>query len=132
MHHTINLGYGDSVTITTPEHAPIKLQALQHEALKETITKYIVFQDVCNATGITLDEILGKNRKQIFVLARCFITAHLLTNYHLTMSDIARLLGRDHSTIIHYKRLYKNLNDVQDNTLINFLNQLNRYEKAKN
>jgi chromosomal replication initiation ATPase DnaA len=131
MHHTINLAYGDSVTIHTPEHAPIKLQSIKLNAIKENIKQYQVFETVCNATGITIDEILGPRRTPNLVLARCYIAMHLLKNYHITLSHIARLLSRDHTTIIHYRKMYKNLSDVKDSYLLMFLNQLEQYEKGK-
>lgn len=130
MHHTINLGYGDSITIHTPEHAPIKVQAICEDALIEETKNYPIFETVSKATGISIAQILSKRRPNNLVFARCYIANVLLSQNNMTLAAIATLLNRkDHSTIIHYKELYRDLIKTNEASMRLMIKKIQVYEK---
>lgn len=58
-------------------------------------------QIICEQIGVTEDEVKGRSRKRDYVIARhifCFVS-HLYYNKRLT--QIGRILNRDHSSVIH-------------------------------
>lgn len=56
---------------------------------------------VSDLTNISKEDILGKKRKYHFIAARHTLW-HYLFNHTLThKSELARLVGRDHTTLIH-------------------------------
>lgn len=67
-----------------------------------------LFDQLCDA-GISLRKIdIRKTRKKTADLVRIrFAIGNILTKqYGLTTTEVGRLMGRDHSTIVHYRGLH--------------------------
>lgn len=60
-----------------------------------------ILNQVCLEKGISIEQLLGKQRKSQFVNARkqC---ARSLRALNLSFPQIGKLMNRDHSSIIHY------------------------------
>lgn len=61
---------------------------------------------VAETTGVSESDIFGEERKTDYVLAR-FIISHELKLYGLSASEIGRVIHRNHATIIHHLRKYR-------------------------
>lgn len=65
-----------------------------------------IIQAVCSKWRVTYNEVCGRFRKRELVFARMTI-AHFLRQYTaLTTTQIGRLIGRDHCTILFYLQNY--------------------------
>jgi chromosomal replication initiation ATPase DnaA len=84
-----------------------------------------VLQQMAEAEGYSLEQILSKTRTMPYVdVRRCFIY-YACCELHMTAKGVGRIIGKDHSTIIYaresakdlfktnppFKRLYKKLVD---------------------
>lgn len=66
-----------------------------------------IIQTVCRTWNMSLDDVCGRSRKQEVVYTRMMI-AHFLRQYtSLSTTEIGKLIGRDHSTILHYLATYE-------------------------
>ena len=132
MHHTINLAYGDTITIVAPSSpVPVKVAIVKKKIETEEINKYPIFKRVCDAFDVTLEQILGVSRKNNLVLARFIIAYDLCVNYQLQLSSAARLMHRDHTSIIYYMRMYKTHIKNEDVKLAAACKQLEYYDRVK-
>jgi chromosomal replication initiator protein len=62
-----------------------------------------IIKTTCEKWGITEDELLGKDRLNIYVLARREVSIILRKNMKLSYKSIGKILGnRNHTTIINY------------------------------
>jgi len=67
-----------------------------------------LYDQLCDA-GISLRKIdIRKTRRKTGDLVRIrFAIGNILTKqYGLTTTEVGKLMGRDHSTIVHYRRLH--------------------------
>lgn len=59
----------------------------------------------CYATGITREEFESNKRNRANITARMLVSNYLLRNYGYTLERIGVLCGgKDHATILHYKK----------------------------
>lgn len=131
MHHTINLTYGDTLTITVPDKPLTRYEIAKKAVSTDELNKYPIFQRVCDAFAITIDEVLGHNRKAVLVIARLIIAYDLCHNYSLRITAAAKLLNRDHTTIMYYLKTVRDRVDTQDEKYANHIKQLEIYEKIE-
>jgi hypothetical protein len=68
---------------------------------------------VCAIFFLTRDQLLARDRKYYKVEARCTLY-HLLYRYGLSISAIALLVGRDHSTVHHQLVMHRPLDLTPD------------------
>ena len=54
-----------------------------------------------NIFGIKEKQVMLKKRTRIFVQARTAIASILRLKYNVTLADIGRTMGKDHTTVIH-------------------------------
>ncbi len=59
------------------------------------------------------------NRKRESVYKRV-ILCHYLTPQNLTLSFIGSLFGKDHSTVLHYQKVYEQCKDYEDFKMIEY------------
>jgi transposase-like protein len=64
-----------------------------------------IVNDVLDGAGVTFEEVAGRGRRQYVVSVRARVI-HALSLNGFTASNIGRLLGRDHSTVLHLMRSY--------------------------
>jgi chromosomal replication initiation ATPase DnaA len=130
MHHTIKLDYGDTITITAPALPPVAIKVAQKRVQMEEVHKYKIFQRVCDAFDITVEDIISKSRKQTLVLARFIIAYDLVVNHKLQLSTVGRLMCRDHTSIIYYVQTFRDQVKHNDAKLAAARNQILFYEQA--
>ena len=72
-----------------------------------------VFEVVYKVTGITRDAMTPQNRQRMLVDTR-HLTVGLMAYHCLkySMSDIARMFGRDHATGLHSNRMFHELTET--------------------
>jgi chromosomal replication initiation ATPase DnaA len=63
---------------------------------------WIAVHQISNEEHLSLDDIRGKSRRARLVAVRRRIARHLRDHSNLRLCDIARILGKDHSTVINY------------------------------
>lgn len=61
----------------------------------------IAIQRACDLFGLTYEELTGTQRKTEMTMSRMFV-AHLLKNHGTTLTRIAEVLRKHHSTIFYY------------------------------
>ena len=62
-------------------------------------------ESACYATGITREDFESPKRNRANITARMLVSNYLLINYGYTLSRIGKICGgKDHATILHYKR----------------------------
>lgn len=55
---------------------------------------------ICNLYGITMEQLMSKSRKMPLPILRKYISFFAYYYFQLTMVQIGKLLGKDHSTIV--------------------------------
>jgi chromosomal replication initiation ATPase DnaA len=89
---------------------------------KEITTPQDFILYCCDKFDVSIREIESKSRLSDFVLFRCIIAFYLRKEYELTYFKIAELLGnKDHTSIIHYIKVFNNLYATNDIKLLNYL-----------
>jgi chromosomal replication initiation ATPase DnaA len=80
---------------------------------------------VCDLCGTDTIQFYSSNRKRYNVMARLLAAVYLRHNTNYPFEKIGQLLGgKDHATVIHYMRSYKNLISIKDPELITKRNKL--------
>lgn len=129
MHHKIKLEYGDSVTIYTPALPPTKFDIVRKAMKSDEIDKYPIFDRVCKAFNIKMDELLGSRRQQHLVFARFIVSYDLIVNHNLQVTTVSRILCKHHTTIIYYLKTMRHMKKNNDDKLEMYQTQLEMYEK---
>lgn len=65
-----------------------------------------VFDEVCEKLKLTKQQILSKKRTSNLLIARCLVCYYLKCS-GCSLSEIGRILNRDHSTIINSLKKYE-------------------------
>ena len=103
---------------------------------KSHINDYVRFrtaiQAVSNVTGIKKRHILGRRRLRRYADARQMAMQIVRQSTILNLTDIGRLFGRDHSTVIHAINSVKNLIGISDNYRDEFNQILGEYDRLIN
>lgn len=81
----------------------IKLERIKGQIMPELGD---VLRQVAISTTIPMVEILGRQRHRPIADARCIFIHIACDVYRYSKSEVARFLGRDHSTIIHALNSY--------------------------
>jgi chromosomal replication initiation ATPase DnaA len=63
----------------------------------------------CRITGCNAADISTRTRLRFIVNARILVTTYLASNTTKTAQAIGRIFGREHATILHYRRQYTSL-----------------------
>jgi chromosomal replication initiator protein len=64
---------------------------------------------VCDYFALHEEDFYGKVRKREFVEARSYFMWIAKKSFHYTLADIGRVLGKDHTTVIHGLRTLEDL-----------------------
>ena len=96
------------VVVPAPVPVPVVEIIPEHEPEREEqlTAAQSIMRDACRKHGITMEELRGTTRRRDIVHARqeCFYrmrTEVTALGRPLSLPRIARLFGRDHSTIVH-------------------------------
>lgn len=92
--------------------------------IKILVPKDFVVDYVCNIFGVSFDELESPNRSRRLVKARQTLTCLILEYTEMSLSEIGRMMNRDHSTIIH-------LRDKMTHDLTHDENLKEKYNKLK-
>lgn len=92
--------------------------------IKILVPKDFVVDYVCNIFGVSFDELESPNRSRRLVKARQALTCLILEYTEMSLSEIGRMMNRDHSTIIH-------LRDKMTHDLTHDENLKEKYNKLK-
>lgn len=65
-------------------------------------------QSLCSQLGAEYEDVIGKCRRRDLVMARVIISEYLRYVLLISTEWIGRVLNRDHSTILHYSKVYDN------------------------
>lgn len=85
---------------------------------------------VCNYYKVEVSEVVSESRKQILINARSMYSYFATEVYGAIQEDASRLLKKDRTTLIHYKRKVKGYLDINDEVTVLEFNQLK--EKLEN
>ena len=77
--------------------------------MKELDVIYNIIISVCDHYDISYDILMGKRRDQYIVDARKIIVYFIMNHTNLTVSKIAKIMRKHHSTILHYRNHFNNL-----------------------
>ena len=66
----------------------------------------VLFNAIEEITGISKEAIISKNRTQDIALARNIAGYMLYIDIGMTTTDVAKILKRDHSTVVYYGRTF--------------------------
>lgn len=81
---------------------------------------------VCEATGISRKDIFGKSRLSEIVEARHLLCYFL--NKDLTTTDTGRIMGLDHSSVVHAVKKIKDLLSINDKRIVELVNKVENHE----
>ncbi len=73
-----------------------------------------MMSDVCRHFRIQKDDLTGKSREHKYSEARRIVGYILVKRLFFTTIETARILNRDHSTVVHYCRRAKELMDIDE------------------
>lgn len=65
-----------------------------------------VFSRICKATGYTKEDILSHRRNKNLVFARQAICYWAMRRTLLSLTEIGRKMGLDHTSVLHNRRVY--------------------------
>jgi chromosomal replication initiator protein len=72
------------------------------------VTKEEVYEIIKNVCGITMEQIVSKDRHREIIDARHILCAILSKNFGITLKKIGQILGgRDHTTIVHSINMFE-------------------------
>jgi len=91
----------------------------------KAIQAEMLFQEIEKFTGITKAELQSKTRLREVVDARIMYAYIMKSKTLLTLLKIGQQINRDHSTVIHYLRQFKNLQKTDKNFNLTYLKILN-------
>lgn len=66
----------------------------------------VLFGKIEEVTGVSKETIISKNRTQNIALARNIAGYMLYMDIGMTTTDTAKILKRDHSTVVYYGRMF--------------------------
>lgn len=95
-----------------------------------TFTLEKLLRMVCNYYKVDVSEVVSESRKQILINARSMYSYFATEVYGAIQEDASRLLKKDRTTLIHYKRKVKGYLDINDEVTVLEFNQLK--EKLEN
>ncbi len=72
-----------------------------------TVINDKIIKTVAQCNGLSVEELLGKRRQQRFVEAREMLYAILYFSYDYRLTQIADLMGKNHTTVYHALEQYK-------------------------
>lgn len=81
---------------------------------------------VCEATGIPQKDVFSKSRKAEIVEARHLLC--YLLNKDLTTMDVGKVMGLDHSTVVHAVKKIKDLLSINDKRIVELVNKVENHE----
>ena len=82
---------------------------------------------VCNAVGVTVEEVISKRRTTDYVTSRQLISYYSRMHTSMSLSSIGQKLGnRDHTTVLHNVQKIKNLIQTGDHQIMIYVNRINR------
>jgi chromosomal replication initiation ATPase DnaA len=76
------------------------------------MTAMLVVEECSKAAGVSPDLVLTKSRKAPIVQARIMATAIMTEHCTFSNSEIARALGRDHTSTLYLYKVHKNQMDT--------------------
>ena len=85
---------------------------------------------VCNYYKVEVSEVVSESRKHTLINARSMYSYFATEVYGAIQEDASRLLKKDRTTLIHYKRKVKGYLDINDEVTVLEFNQLK--EKLEN
>ena len=85
---------------------------------------------VCNYYKVDVKEVVSDSRKQPLINARAMYSYFATEVYGAIQEDASRLLKKDRTTLIHYKRKVKGYLDINDESTLMDFNHLK--EKLEN
>ena len=85
---------------------------------------------VCSYYKVEVSEVVSDSRKQNLINARSMYSYFATEVYGAIQEDASRLLKKDRTTLIHYKRKVKGYLDINDESTVLEFNQLK--EKLEN
>lgn len=72
--------------------------------MKDSIDKII--NKACLLWGVSREDVLGRSRKIPIPFARTMIAKTIRETHGISLAEIGRILDRNHSSIIHYIKMY--------------------------
>jgi chromosomal replication initiator protein len=78
------------------------------------IDEDLIIVTVCEYFNLPFDKLLKKDRQSNVVLARNILIYFLFKYTTLSKSDIARMLNKDHTTVIHSFRALQDRIDTEE------------------
>lgn len=72
--------------------------------MKQPVEK--ILDKGCKLWGVTMNDVLGRSRKQPIPLVRAMIAKTIREVYGYPFMKIGDILNRNHATIIHYLKMY--------------------------
>ena len=85
---------------------------------------------VCNYYKVEVSEVVSDSRKQPLINARAMYSYFATEVYGAIQEDASKLLGKDRTTLIHYKRKVKGYLVINDESTLMDFNHLK--EKLEN
>jgi hypothetical protein len=98
------------VVVEQPKPEPVKVSLVFEKLIDYRPPWRIVAQEVCAKHKITLKELQGVRRFKKYSDARREVYWRLRSELRMSLLDIGRKMGKDHTTILHGLRVY-----VRDN-----------------
>jgi chromosomal replication initiation ATPase DnaA len=131
MEHIINAQPGDRIIINVPnwKYQPINIpeKVNDYEAKVNDI-----INNVLEAVGITMDRLTSDRRHRTLVDCRIYISYACRAYYHLSLSEIGRILNRDHTTILHQIAQFEKFTKNNDAEFMQVYNTIENYIATKN
>lgn len=80
-----------------------------------------VLRQLCKKQGTTIKEIRYGKRTRLNIFNRIIIVNELLKRFHYI--EVGKIIHKNRTMILHYKKRYKNAIEGFDKTLLEFINK---------
>ena len=88
------------------------LEEEEEDDMPSTIS--VIFKKVCNYYGTHPNRVVSKSRRIEYVKSRMMFSYICCNDYQLNQTDVARIIGKDRSTLVHYNHKIQGFLDIDD------------------
>lgn len=107
--------------------SPWMFAGLPEENRKSFVTPDSVFRAVCRQTGVDPEIVKSKVRNCDTVMVRMIYCYLARMETDASLSDIGKVIGRNHTSVIYFNRRVQELIDIKDSKMMNVYNKVKRF-----
>lgn len=89
-----------------------------------SIRQQYIIEAVCDHFDLEFTETIKRNRQAKYVLCRTMIVYFLRKHTNLTVKEIGKVFGHDHTTVLHSLQKVRGFMDIKDDSYIDDISKI--------